>query len=125
MWVGLQSLEALYLNGNRLTDIPPHGLSNMPALRQLWLSSNSLTTFRAKVFNPDDYPDSQGRPPNLELHLMGNALKCDSELCWLQEAEESGYFHYSSSTQCANGDGSFYLKSAELGCFSGKNNILP
>ena len=125
MWVGLWSLEAVDLSDNHLTDIPSHGLSNMPALRYLWLSSNSLRTLRADVFNPDDYLDSHGRPPYLELTLIGDALECDDERCWIKEAEEAGYFHFYSSTQCTNGDGTFYLKSIELGCFSGKNNILP
>ena len=121
MWIGLDSLNFLSLDGNRLQDIPRHGISHMPALTNLDLSSNKyLRTLRADIFNPDDYPDSNGFPARLGIHLSGNRFQCNTTLCWLIEGVESGtiYFVYS-SPYCANHGGS-QLSRVELNCIPDK-----
>ena len=114
MWVGLQSLERLDLQGKRLTDIPRHGISHMPLLATLELSSNHLTTLRDDVINPDDYPDSYGHPPRLRINLSNNPIECDSGLCWLVEVSDWISITFSKNTQCA-------LNLVELGCTSGEH----
>ena len=85
----------------------------MPSLEVVELSSNQLTTLKSDVFNPDD------QPSRLVLNLYMNPLQCDSALCWLKAAEESGsiYLSHISSVDCADmGDVSF--QSADLQCTS-------
>ena len=113
MWIGLQSLNFLSLHGNRLRKIICHGLSHMPSLERVDLSSNQLTTLKSDVLNPDD------QPSRLALHLYKNPLQCDSALCWLKAADESGSIYLSSNSflKCADtGDVSF--QSADLQCTS-------
>ena len=119
MWVGFHSLEHLTLSGNRLTQIPRHGISHMPVLKKLGLSSNQLTTLRSNIFNPDDYPDSNGRPLQLKMYLYDNPFWCDRALCWLKNAQESGSIIFAGSgPKCANlYDAS--LEEIELNCTSG------
>ena len=79
MWVGLQSLESLRLLNNHLTEIPPDGFANMPALKELNLQSNQLRTLRPDIIY------LRNRPSTLHLRLLGNPLQCDSALCWLKD----------------------------------------
>ena len=119
MWAGLHSLEHLTLSGNRLTQIPRHGISHMPVLKKLGLSSNQLTTLRSNIFNPDDYPDSNGRPLQLNLYLYDNPFRCDRALCWLKDAQESGSIIFAGSgPKRANLDDAS-LEEIQLNCTSG------
>ena len=113
MWVGLQFLETLYLVGLRLRDIPRHGISHMPSLTKLHLDNNLLTTLKADMFNPDIKEHHE----HLALLLAGNMLQCNSDLCWLQLAIQSG--SVSISGYCA-GPGRVKISAAELNCTSGK-----
>ena len=88
---GLYSLKKLYLGMNAINKIKPRAFSNMSQLDLLNLEQNELTVFTQDVFNPDDFPDSNGHPPNLELDISGNPIKCDGDLCWLQLAAEDGW----------------------------------
>ena len=74
MWVGLQFLEFLSMPKNGIKDVPQHVIAHMPALKKLGFASNQLKTISADVFNPEDYPDSNGRPEILKLGLYGNPL---------------------------------------------------
>ena len=104
-------MDSLILNNNRIENIPIHGISHMPALKILDVSSNLLRTLRANIFNPDDYPDSNGCPAFLELHLSGNGLQCNTTLCWLIETVDSGTVDLGLYVpECANyGDSSILL----------------
>ena len=113
MWVGLQFLETLYLVRLRLREIPRHGLSHMPSLKKLHLDNNLLTTLRADIFNPD----IKELHDRLELHLGGNRLECNSDLCWLQLAIKSG--SVATNFACA-GQGRVPIQSVELNCTSGE-----
>ena len=120
MWIGLQSLNSLSLDENRLQDIPRHGISHMPALTSLDLSSNFLRTLRADIFNPDDYPDSNGRPARLELNLFGNIFLCNTTLCWLIAAADSGTIDIRNNLPtCLNHPDSSLL-SIDLNCSPGR-----
>ena len=109
---GTPSLERLDLQGNRLTDIPRHGISHMPLLETLELSSNHLTTLRDDVINTDDYSDTHGRPPRLRINLSNNPIECDSGLCWLVEVSDWISITFSKNTPCG-------LNNVELGCIAG------
>ena len=113
MWLGLQFLERLNLQGNRLTEIPHHGISHTPLLETLELSSNHLTTLRDDIINPDDYPDSHGHSPRLRINLSNNPIECDSGLCWLVEVSNWISITFSKNTPCE-------LSHVELGCTLGE-----
>ena len=74
MWVGLQFLEFLSMPKNGIKDVPQHVIAHMPALKKLGFASHQLKTISADVFNPEDYPNSNGRPEHLKLGLYGNPL---------------------------------------------------
>ena len=113
MWIGLQSLKSLSLNHNHMIQIPHHGLSNMPALENLALSSNHLTNLAADIFNPNDYPDSNGYPPLLRINLSDNPVECDSGLCWLINVSNTISVTFSKNGPCA-------LNNVDLRCASGE-----
>ena len=118
MWVGLQSLYSLQLTRNRIVNIQTHGLSHMPALMDLDLSHNYLRTLRADIFNPDDYPESNGHS-NVYLDLTGNRFLCNTTLCWLIEVDI--YSH--DRPTCIN-YGCYSLWSIELSCILGNEFLL-
>ena len=90
-WEGLHLLKELYLNGNHITMVHPGGFSHLRHLIKLRLEKNNLVTLNADVFNPDDYPESDGHPSRLQLSLNQNPLQCNNDLCWLREAEKRGW----------------------------------
>ena len=115
MWVGLQSLEYLSLLGNNIKEVPPHIISHMPALKTLGFTFNKLKTISADIFNPEDYPDSNGRPEHLKFDIYGNPLQCDHALCWLKQGEESGTIDLLLQPRCANFGGALW-KDVDLNC---------
>ena len=116
MWIGLQSLEDLNLAYNQITDIQRHGISHMPQLRTLHLYFNRLRILRADMFNPDKF---HSRTYKLALYLANNPFQCNSDLCWLKEAWESGLVSLTElAVRCAN-LGNIYFLRAELHCTSG------
>ena len=106
IWERLKSLEWISLAKNRINGLQHHSFSNLPSLKVLGLASNQLNTLRSDVFNPDDYPDYNGRPRHLELYLSDNPLECNMTLFWLKEAVTSGSFILATDTPaiptCAN-----------------------
>ena len=123
MWMGLQSLEVLNISENSITKIPRHGLFHLSALRILHLYDNEIRSLRADIFNPDDYPDSNGRPPRLELILARNPLQCNSALCWLEHGLQSGTIYIRKPVRCSNlGE---YFGYAYLDCTSGRPYPIP
>ena len=116
MWVGLQSLISLSLKHDYLTQIPRHGLSHLHRLRTLDLSHNYLTTLRADIFNPDDFPDSNGRPASLDLKLNGNVFVCNPTMCWLIDGALS--FGWYGEPTCANYN-DIPLSRVQINCISG------
>ena len=100
MWIGLHSLEDLNLAYNQITDIQRHGISHMPLLRTLHLYFNRLSTLRADMFNPDEF---HSRTYKLALYFANNPFQCNSDLCWLKEAWESGLVSLTElAVRCAN-----------------------
>ena len=112
MWVGLQSLEKLSLFDNGIKEVPKHVIAHMPRLQNLDFSTNVLKTISADIFNPADYPDSNGRPAYLNLGL--HPVHCDSSLCWLKKGEEDGTIKLGYGPRCTNGGG--FFKNADLNC---------
>ena len=63
----------------------------MKNLEILYLHANDLVTIVPDVFNPESYPESEGRPRHLVLSLSGNKFECDYRLCWLKQGHEDGW----------------------------------
>ena len=113
MWVGLRFLEWLSLNDNQFTDIPHKGLSHMPELKTLYLSNNQLRTMRIDTFD--------GTPNKLQLYLYDNPIHCDTTLCWMKEAKESGSIIFvQPSPKCANLDDAAW-QYIDLNCSLGEH----
>ena len=109
----LTHLRILHLQHNSLTEIPTHGLSNVPKLVE---SYNLLSSLKSDVFNLDN------RPYTMILYLSGNPLLCESDLCWLKPAVESGSINLASNPTCGHqGDGSFL--SIDWYCTSGTHCV--
>ena len=85
------SLRELDLRRNQIEEIEDGGFSYLPNLQILYLHANDLITTGIDVFNPDDYPDSDGHPRHLILSLSGNKFECDNRLCWLKQGQEDGW----------------------------------
>ncbi len=108
-WDGLLSLRKLYLNSNELEILRPgmwshlnnctfldlsdnkiHAIQSgtfqdgLSSLETLWLYGNELTTLQWTVFGKE-------HPEQLELHLFGNPLVCNSSLCWIKQGEQHGW----------------------------------
>ena len=62
MWLGLQSLDALDLGRNNLKTIAPGGLANLPNRARLSLYQTGILNLDENVFDPRDFPDSDGHP---------------------------------------------------------------
>ena len=103
MWVGLQYLEFLSLPKNGIKEFPQHAIDHMPRLQNLHFSANKLKTISADIFNPKDYPNSNGRPAHLRLDLSTNPLQCNSSLCWLKQGVEAGMIDLHYPPECVNG----------------------
>ena len=99
MWQGLDSLKTLNLGSNNINWIEPHGFSNLPHLSILELQNNKLSTLTPDVFNPDDYPNSNGHPKSLELDISKNTLHCDGDMCWIRQGELNGWITHKLDTQ--------------------------
>ena len=125
MWVGLQSLKHLDLSHNSIAEIPRHGFSNLSSLETLNLNALRYRTLSSDIFNPDDNPDSDGRPPCLKLLLAGYRLQCDTALCWLKEAVETGsvYFPSDGLPRCHN-LANVPFEAVTLDCTAGKYCIF-
>ena len=91
MWEGLQSPTwlSIYLYVNNIAEMKPGCFSNLPHLERLYLYGNRFTTIDHNVFDPHDYPNSDGHPRQLRLSF--GAMQCDSRLCWLKRGEQLGW----------------------------------
>ena len=90
-WTGLTSLVELHLEYNNISYIGDLAFSGLPRLQKLYLYGNNLNSFSEQVFDPNDFPDSDGHPPNLTLSISKNPLQCDKRMCWLKKAEQEGW----------------------------------
>ena len=105
----LTHLRILHLQHNYLTEIPTHALSTVPKLMELRLSYNLLSTLKSDVFTLDN------RPYTMTLYLNGNPLLCESDLCWLKTAVESGSINLPSNPTCGR-QGDWYCTSGTPCC---------
>ena len=90
----LTSLEELTLNNNYISSIDPNALLGLSHLKMLNFQYNGLTTFGSDIFNPDDFPDSNGHPVSLTLEIRNNQYHCDGQLCWLKEGTNAGWLKF-------------------------------
>ncbi len=106
-WNGLESLFDIYLGNNRINSIPsgafqnlhnvrklymesnniqklkPHALTGLKSIQGIDLKHNELSTLDQNIFNPDDFPETDGHPSTLQLGLAGNPIQCDGSLSWM------------------------------------------
>ena len=61
----------------------------MPQLEVLLLFYNPLTRLSHTIFNPPDYPLTDGHPRQIQMGLA--LMNCDSSLCWLKQGEQKGW----------------------------------
>ena len=102
MWKGLQSVTELDLSNNDIANLEPDSFSNLSKLIFLYLNINSFSTLSPKIFNPNDFPNSNGHLEKLVLGLQYNGLQCDSRMCWLKHGEQEGWlkFQYRDKFTC-------------------------
>ncbi len=113
MWHGLDKIIHLDLTNISISFVPPNCFQNLPELNRLQLGANRLQTLHFNIFGSN-------HPEEVYVGLGGNPLQCDSRLCWMQEAEEEGWFHatetlYFDRPQCANFPGTSW-DDTDLGC---------
>ena len=83
MFEGLDSLERLNLDNNRISYIEPRSFANLFELQILLLKENKLTSLNVNAFQIS-------MNTKLTLSLKGNYFQCDSKLCWIKKGEELG-----------------------------------
>ena len=81
MFTGLLSLSFLSLQQNEITCAETGSFAQLPRLTNLYLCNNSLTTLQQDICR---IPTRS----NISVHLGGNPLVCNSDLCWLKQAEK-------------------------------------
>ena len=76
-----QGMSWDYLHYHEITCIETGSFAELPSLTNLYLYNNSLSTLQPDIFLI---------PPrsNISLYLGGNPLVCNSDLCWLKQAEK-------------------------------------
>ena len=66
-----------------ITDIESGSFIKLPNLSILYLHNNNLSTIHQDIFDIASYK-------NIYFFVGGNPLQCDSNLCWLKQAEQRG-----------------------------------
>ena len=118
--LGSQFLESLYLEELRFKEIPRHAVSHMPSLETLSLKRNGIRTLNADMFDPDIKEHHRRLLLNLEAN---SPLQCDSDLCWMKEAQKFGSLGVYSA-RCIGGFYFHHIDSEYLNCTEGKHCSL-
>ena len=88
MWKGLDALQLLSLDNNRIAHVHPFALADLRNIRGLYMENNRL-----KTLYQNSFPVSPGAP--LELDLTGNGLNPkDPRLCWIKDWKNKGWIKW-------------------------------
>ena len=101
MWQGLESLEKLHLADMNIASLDAGDLYNLPKIGQIWLMRTKVTMLSEGLFDAELYPETDGHPANLTLHLRRAPLECDRRLCWMKRGERDGWLTLTHA-RCAN-----------------------
>ncbi len=80
----LSKLETVYLQYNEIATIDEASFSDTPRLQYLTLFKNKLRSIPDLGISPSD------SGAVLEFEIFSNPLQCESGLCWIQRAVDSG-----------------------------------
>ena len=83
---GLYSLREIGLDDNDISEVKAGAFQGLELLSKLWLFNNSLTTLQSSTFT--------GLPRALDLTLGANPLQCDKRLCWIKRGEQEGWIRW-------------------------------
>ena len=110
IWDGLKSMNRLHLESNQIATVLPGSFSELPSITHVSLSYNDLPTIREDVFNQELF--SEGHIPKLILDMSSNPLECDTRICWLKAAEDDGLVQIANSdaTLCSNYEGLYWTE---------------
>ena len=98
---GLDSLERLHLADMNITSLDPGNLYDLPKIGKIWLMRTKVTTLSKGIFDVELYPEADGHPATLTLHLRAVSLQCDQHLCWMKRGERDGWLTLTHA-KCAN-----------------------
>ncbi len=85
---GLNTLYRVRLDYNDLVSVDPGAFTNIPRLGYLLLDNNHLTSLSRDAFDADQFPSRPYRIDRFELSLGQNPLDCDQRLCWIKQYEQ-------------------------------------
>ena len=85
-FVGLSSLQTLYIDLNNISRIETGALRPLKSIGSLWLGSNSLTHLDPAVL------DEQYLPHLSELYIDFNPWYCDCHLRWLRKKMDNATY---------------------------------
>ncbi len=81
-----QNLRRVYkidIQSNKIKRLAPQAFSGLSRIKDINLKNNELTTLDQNIFDPDDFPNSDGHPSLMFLVLEGNPIECNESLDWM------------------------------------------
>ncbi|XP_043944209.1 leucine-rich repeats and immunoglobulin-like domains protein 3 [Protopterus annectens] len=93
-FTGLDRLQTLVLQGNRIRSITKKAFSGLDALQHLDLTSNAIMSIQGNAFSEMKRLE--------ELHLNTSSLLCDCQLKWLPQWVAESHFQSFVNASCAH-----------------------
>ncbi len=83
----LHQLGSLYMESNQIEEVESGAFLGLQKIYALNFKDNKLSTVNQDIFDPTDFPDTDGHPRYLTLYLEGNPIQCDPALDWMIEQD--------------------------------------